>query len=278
MEWTFRRRDELTTLALPCVMGILNITSDSFYDPSRVVQESQIIEKCRLMIADGATIIDIGGQSTRPGAQLVDEETEIQRVEQAIRAIRKEFPAILISVDTFRSVVLKAAHGAGADICNDVSAGMLDPLLIPTVAELGMPYILMHMRGTPETMQQSIFEGNIVTEVYRFFTEKIALLHAAGISDIALDPGFGFGKSLEQNYQLLNRLSDFATLGKPVLAGVSRKSMIQKVIGQNAEGALNGTTAVHCLALSRGAGILRVHDVKEAVEAVKIVSFTASCM
>jgi dihydropteroate synthase len=245
-----------------------------FFSSSRHLDVSSILRSAERMVGDGAVILDIGGQSTRPGSERVQADEELLRVQTAISAIRKEFPDVLISVDTYSSEVLKAGIEAGADIANDISAGSMDEDYLSTVAKLGVPYILMHMQGRPETMHLTAEDGDMVQKVFSFFSEKLTALRQMGISDIVLDPGFGFGKTLQQNYQLLRRFNDFKAFDCPLLAGISRKGMLQKPLGITADQALNATTVANVIALERGADILRVHDVKEAVEAIKILSFT----
>jgi len=274
MTWNFRSRETLHTIELPAVMGIINATPDSFFSSSRHLDVSSILRSAERMVGDGAVILDIGGQSTRPGSERVQADEELLRVQTAISAIRKEFPDVLISVDTYSSEVLKAGIEAGADIANDISAGSMDEDYLSTVAKLGVPYILMHMQGRPETMHLTAEDGDMVQKVFSFFSEKLTALRQMGISDIVLDPGFGFGKTLQQNYQLLRRFNDFKAFDCPLLAGISRKGMLQKPLGITADQALNATTVANVIALERGADILRVHDVKEAVEAIKILSFT----
>jgi dihydropteroate synthase len=274
MTWNFRSRETLHTIELPAMMGIINATPDSFFSSSRHLDVSSILRSAERMVGDGAVILDIGGQSTRPGSERVQADEELLRVQTAISAIRKEFPDVLISVDTYSSEVLKAGIEAGADIANDISAGSMDEDYLSTVAKLGVPYILMHMQGRPETMHLTAEDGDMVQKVFSFFSEKLTALRQMGISDIVLDPGFGFGKTLQQNYQLLRRFNDFKAFDCPLLAGISRKGMLQKPLGITADQALNATTVANVIALERGADILRVHDVKEAVEAIKILSFT----
>ncbi|MCB0466845.1 MAG: dihydropteroate synthase [Aequorivita sp.] len=251
-------------------MGIINITPDSFYDGGKTFSEKEIMEQAERMLSEGATFLDVGGYSTRPGAEEVSEKDEIERVVGAIEAILKSFRQALISVDTFRSEVAKKAVEAGAAIVNDVSGGTLDAKMYKTVAKLKVPYILMHMRGTPKTMVKLTDYKNVTMEVLKDLTEKIALARAEGINDIVADPGFGFAKTREQSFQLLNNLELFQNLDVPILAGISRKSMIYKTLETSAEKALNGTTSLNTIALIKGASILRVHDVKEAVECVKL--------
>ncbi len=260
----------LLSVEKPVVMGILNTTPDSFYKGSRVNAEKHILQRAEEMLLAGATILDIGGASTRPGAKAPGMLTEMQRVIPAIEAISKRFPQCWISVDTFQSQVAVAAVEAGAAIVNDVSGGLLDAKMIPTVARLGVPYVAMHMQGTPETMQQNPVYEDVVLEVFQILRERYDAARTAGIRDVILDVGFGFGKTLEHNYTLLREMDTFRIMGCPLLAGISRKGMVWKALDISPEEALNGTTAAHMLALQNGASILRVHDVKEAVEAVRI--------
>lgn len=251
-------------------MGVLNITPDSFFDGGRNNSVDKALEQARNMLEAGAAILDVGAVSTRPGAAEVDEEEELSRLLPVVKALVAEFPDCIISVDTYRARVAEEAISAGAAIINDISGGELDPAMFETVARLGVPYVLMHMQGTPQTMQQNPQYTNVAAEVLLYLSQKLNVLRGLGVTDIMVDPGFGFGKTTEQNYQLLNNLSDIVMLGYPVLVGVSRKAMINKVLGTSPATALNGTTVVNTLALDRGAAILRVHDVKEAVEATKI--------
>ncbi len=252
-------------------MGIINITPDSFYARSRHEQIDKLLGKAEQMFQQGATIIDIGGQSTRPGSERISADEELKRVMPAIDALIKIFPDHLFSIDTFYARVAKEAVEAGVGIVNDVSAGSIDPELIPTVAALQVPYILMHMQGNPQTMQQSPFYKNVVLDVFDFLNFKSQQFHKAGIHDIIIDPGFGFGKTAAHNLQLLAHLSWFQQLKKPLMIGLSRKATIYKTLQVTAEEALNGSTVLHTIGLLNGANILRVHDVKEAVEAVKLV-------
>lgn len=260
----------MLTIDQPVVMGILNITPDSFYSGSRVHAKDEILFRAEKMIREGAAILDIGGQSTRPGSIQISADEELKRVIPAIESVNKNFPGQLISIDSFYAKVAKQAVEAGADIVNDISAGNLDPELISTVAELSVPYVLMHMPGTPETMQNSPAYKNVTLEVFDFLNLKIAELVKAGIHDIIIDPGFGFGKTASHNFQLLNRLSYFRQLKKILMVGLSRKATIYKTLGITAEEALNGTTVLHTVALMNGAGILRVHDVREAMQAIQL--------
>lgn len=260
----------LIDLSTPLVMGIVNFTPDSFYSDSRVGSEQAVLEKVGKMIEEGAAIIDVGGYSTRPGAAEVDAQEESDRVLSVIEPVKKYFPDIIISVDTFRSQVAEAAVKAGGHIINDVSGGTLDEQMFDTVAALRVPYILMHMRGTPETMNQLTDYNNLVVDIIRELKSSIDVLRQKGVADIWVDPGFGFAKTIEQNFSLLKDLQEFEQLGYPVLVGLSRKATIYKTLNILPEQALNGTTVLNTLALERGASILRVHDVKEAVEVVKL--------
>jgi len=251
-------------------MGIVNVTPDSFYDGGRLTDEKALLIHVEKMLNDGAAIIDVGGYSSRPGASDVPLEEERSRVINAIRCIKNKFADAVISVDTFRSPIARAAVEEGALIINDISAGELDADMFPTVAELQVPYICMHMKGTPQTMQTLATYDNLLHEIISYFHKKIAMLQALGINDIILDPGFGFAKSPEQNFKLLSHLEQLTVLGKPLLVGLSRKSMIWKTLRIDAEQALNGTTALNTVALMKGTSLLRVHDVKEAVECVTL--------
>lgn len=267
---TLNCRGTLIDLSIPKVMGIINVTPDSFYDGGKTFSEKEILKQAEKMLSEGATFLDVGGYSTRPGAEDISDTEEIRRVLEAIENILKRFPEALISIDTFRSEVAKKAVEAGAAIVNDVSGGTLDAEMYNTVAKLKVPYILMHMRGTPKTMAKLTDYKNVTIEVLKDLAEKIALARASGINDIIADPGFGFAKTREQSFQLLNNLELFQNLNVPILAGISRKSMIYKTLETSAENALNGTTSLNTIALLKGASILRVHDVKEAVECVKL--------
>lgn len=252
-------------------MGILNITTDSFYGGSRFTETDALLQQVEKMLAEGAAILDIGGASSRPGAAEVDETEETHRVTSAVKTILQRFPDTLLSVDTWRASVAQAAMEAGAAIVNDISAGRMDPKMYETVAALQTPYILMHMKGTPADMQKQPVYEDVVTEVLDFFIAEITKLRALGVRDIVLDPGFGFGKTIAHNYTLLKNLHVFQRVtGLPVLAGLSRKSMIYKYLGIQPEQALNGTTALHMVALQQGASILRAHDVREAVETIRL--------
>lgn len=254
----------------PVIMGILNVTPDSFYDGGKHSDDDKILKQTERMLSEGAAIIDVGGYSSRPGATDISDEEEKKRVIHAIGIILKHFPDTNISVDTFRSSVAKEAVRQGACMINDISAGELDEKVFSVVAEAKVAYVAMHMRGTPQTMAKLTEYENLIGELITYFHQKIARLHSLGIADVVIDPGFGFAKTREQNFQLLNHLNDFQILGRPIVAGLSRKSMIWKTLEQRPEDALNGTTALNAIALSKGADILRVHDVKEAVEVVKL--------
>ncbi len=270
---TINCRGRLLDLRKPLLMGVLNVTPDSFFDGGRYLSEKEIVERTGKMLSEGASVIDIGGCSTRPGAENVDERVELGRVIPAVSLVRKEFPESFISIDTFRSSVASAAADKGADIINDISGGSLDKEMFGTAAALRMPYILTHIRGTPEKMQEDPSYDDVVKEVFDFFSDRIKILENIGVRDIIIDPGFGFGKTTEHNYMLLKNLSLFGMLGKPLMAGLSRKSMINRVLGVKPAVALNGTTVLNTIALLNGVSVLRVHDVKEASEAVKIVKY-----
>lgn len=270
--FTLNCNGRLLAIDKPLVMGIINSTPDSFYGSSRFTGSDAALAQCEKMLSEGADIIDIGGQSTRPGSIAVSAEEELKRVIGSIEAIHKHFPGTFISVDTYYALVAKEAVAAGASIINDISAGGMDELMIPLVASLRVPYILMHMKGTPQNMQQQAEYENVTKEVLDFFVHKLAQLQKAGINDIIIDPGFGFGKTIAHNFELLRDLSVFQILKRPVLMGISRKSTIYKTLGSTAEEALNGTTVLNTAGLLNGAHIIRVHDVKEAKEAVKLVS------
>jgi len=263
-------RGKLLDLSAPKVMGILNLTPDSFFDGGKFTEEKAIIKQAGKMLSEGADIIDVGAHSTRPGAKIVSEATELKRLLPAINSILAKYPDAIISVDTFRASVARKCIDTGAAIVNDVSGGDLDKKMFSTVTELNVPYILMHMKGTFATMQKDPVYKDVVSEVTGHLLKKITKLRKMGLRDLIIDPGFGFGKTVEHNYELLNALPSFGLHGCPVLAGISRKSMICKVLKINPEKALNGTTALNMVALMKGASLLRVHDVKEAVEVVKL--------
>jgi len=255
-------------LSTPAVMGVLNITPDSFFAGSRVKGEKHILELTTQMIAEGATIIDVGGYSSRPGAEHIDVMTELQRVIPAIEIIVHAFPNVIVSIDTFRAQVAEKAVQSGASIVNDISGGELDEGMFEMVSRLQVPYVLMHMQGNPKNMQSDPQYENVVGQVLQYFNEKVKELRKLGIVDIILDPGFGFGKTLKHNYALLAKLDTFKSLNLPIMVGLSRKSMINKIIKSTPDKALNGTSVLNTLALVKGASILRVHDVKEALETI----------
>ena len=272
-EFLLKVEGTIHTLSTPWVMGILNITPDSFFEGSRFSSAEKAAQRAEEMIADGAKIIDIGGYSSRPGADAVSPEEEWQRLESvipAVRAVVDKHPGTFISVDTFRASVAEKAVGAGAHMVNDISGGNLDERMYEVVAKLQVPYIIMHMQGDPSTMQINPTYEHVTQDIVKFFSEKLPQLHAMGIHDTIVDVGFGFGKTLEHNYQLLRELHAFQLLGRPILTGVSRKSMIYKALGTTADESLNGTTALHMAALLQGSNILRVHDVKEAMETITL--------
>lgn len=272
MMHTLNLRGKLYSLCEPKIMGILNVTPDSFYAESRTSDEEHIAARVQQLMDDGADMIDIGGYSSRPGADDVSSEEEMNRLRRGLRVVRRLYPEVPISVDTFRADVARmCVEEEGADIINDISGGMMDRQMFRTVARLGVPYILMHMQGTPDTMQQAPHYDNLRREVMLYFAERIDRLCQMGAKDIIVDPGFGFGKTLEHNYELFHHLDDFNLFNLPLLVGISRKSMIYKLLGGTPQMSLNGTTVLNTIALMKGAHILRVHDVKEAVEAKRIV-------
>ena len=278
LPYTINVGGKLMDLSEPQVMGILNITPDSFYSESRKNTEEEIAERVNAILAEGGSMIDVGAYSSRPGADNVSEEEEKRRLRGALQILRRIAPEALVSVDTFRADVARmCVEEYGVQIINDISGGELDPRMFETVASLGVPYILMHMKGNPQTMQQAPRYDDLLTEMLQYFGSKVQQLHELGVKDIILDPGFGFAKTLEHNYELMNRLQDLRVLGLPMLVGVSRKSMIYRLLGGTPESALNGTSVLNTLALMKGASILRVHDVKEAVEVVQIVKKMLAC-
>lgn len=258
------------------VMGILNITDDSFYDGGNFTNEENWLKQVKKMIAEGAEIIDIGAYSSRPGAKNIDENEELSRLIPAIASVKKNFPQIIISADTFRGNVAKKAIEAGANIINDISAGSIDSSILNVVSDSKVPYILMHMQGTPQSMQANPSYTNVVENVYAFFQKKLNELDEMGINKVIIDPGFGFGKTLEHNYSLFKQLEEFKKLKKPLLVGISNKSMISKLLHTKTEDCLNGTSVLNTLAIEKGANIIRVHNVKEAVECVKISDYLKS--
>ena len=267
---TLNCNGQLIDLNTPKVMGILNITPDSFYDGGRFKDEKSILTQVDKLLKEGATFIDIGAYSSRPGADFVSENEELKRLIPIVNAVVKTFPKCLISIDSFRSRVIKNSVEAGAAMVNDISGGQLDPLMFEVVGALDVPYIMMHMRGTPQTMQQMTDYSDVIKEVYSYFSKRIELAKTHQIKDVILDLGFGFSKTLEQNFELLGMLDYYKNLNLPILAGVSRKSMIYKTLKISANEALNGTTALNMFALMQGANILRVHDVKEAKETIQL--------
>jgi dihydropteroate synthase len=269
---TINCKGNLIDLSVAKVMGILNITPDSFYDGGAYKSEAAILSQVEKMLSDGATFIDVGAYSSRPEATHVSEEEELKRILPVIRLLIREFPEILISIDTFRSKIAQECIQAGAAIINDISGGSMDRKMFQTIANLQVPYIVMHMLGTPQNMQKSPIYKAVTSDLISFFADKIHQLHQLKVNDVLIDVGFGFGKTQEHNFELLKNLSLFKNLEVPILVGVSRKSMLYKTLGISAQEALNATTSANTIAILNGASILRVHDVKEAVEAVKIVA------
>jgi dihydropteroate synthase len=267
---TINCKGNLIDLATPKVMGILNITPNSFYDGGKFQEESVVLNQVEKMLNEGATFIDIGAYSSKPNAEFVSEEEELQRILPVVQQIIKQFPDVIISIDTFRAEVAKQCVLNGAALINDISAGHLDEKMLPTIAELQVPYIMMHMKGNPQTMQSLAHYDDIVKEMIYYFSERIFEARKLGINDLIVDPGFGFAKTLEQNYEVMQKLDIFKQLELPLLVGISRKSMIYKTLETSAQEALNGTTFLNAIVLEKGANILRVHDVKEAVEGLKL--------
>ena len=263
-------KGQLIDLSTPKVMGILNITPDSFYDGGQFKDSKSILVQTEKLISEGATFVDVGAYSSRPGANFVSENEELHRIIPVVELILKHFPKTLISIDSFRANVVRECVNAGAVISNDISAGHLDDQMMKTIGELGIPYIMMHMRGTPQTMQNLTHYDHLITEIFSYFSERVQLAKQHKIMDVVIDPGFGFAKTLSQNYELLGKLEFFQNLNCPILCGVSRKSMIYKTLNCLPKEALNGTTALNMVALMNGTNILRVHDVKEALECVKL--------
>jgi dihydropteroate synthase len=268
--FTLNCNGKLLKINNPIVMGIINVTPDSFYAGSRFIGEKDMLLQVEKMIREEVDIVDIGGQSTRPRAQQLNADEELKRIIDMIGSLNKNFPELIISVDTFHSQVAKQSVAAGASIINDISGGNFDNEMLPTVAKLKVPYVCMHIKGTPQTMQQKPKYDNVTKEVLDFFIERTDACKKAGINDVIIDPGFGFGKNTRHNFELIKDLSVFKMLGKPLLAGLSRKSTIYKTLNVTTEEALNGTTVLHTIALLNGANILRAHDVKEAKEAIKL--------
>jgi dihydropteroate synthase len=264
-------RGKLLNISSPLLMGILNLTPDSFYDGGKLATEKALLKQAERMILDGADILDVGGHSTRPGATAIDEIEELERVLSSVKRLHQHFPSVPISIDTYRGKVAEAAIAEGASIVNDVSAGNMDENMVRIVAQLNVPYVVMHMQGQPNSMQKKPHYENVGREVRHFLSEKINRLRSLGIKDLIVDPGFGFGKTVTHNFELLQQLDQFKLFELPVMVGISRKSMINAVLHSKVENALNGSTVIHTIALLNGASILRVHDVREAKEAVKIV-------
>lgn len=272
-KYSLNCRGKLINLSTPKIMGILNVTPDSFYDGGKFQTRKEILKKTEQMIEEGASIIDVGAYSSRPGAEHISAEVEIQRLSIALGAIRNSFSDVIISADTFRSeVALMAVKDYEVDIINDISAGSADKDMLSTIAGLEVPYVMMHIKGTPQNMQKNPTYDNVVEEIVKYFSEKIQKAKLSGICDIIIDPGFGFGKTLEHNYQILNRLNDFKIFELPLLVGLSRKSMIYKALNTTPVEALNGTTVLNTIAIMNGANILRVHDVKEAADTIRLCS------
>ena len=269
---TINCHGKLVDLSIPKVMGILNVTPNSFYDGGKYSDEKSMLLQVEKMLSDGATFIDVGAYSSKPNAEFVSEKEEIQRLVPIVKLVLEHFPETYISIDTYRASVARAGIENGACIINDISAGVLDEKMMQTVAELQVPFIMMHMKGNPQTMQSLAQYENITKEMLFYFSEKITKARQLGINDLIIDPGFGFAKTLEQNFEVMNNLELFQLLELPILVGVSRKSMIYKTLETEPDAALNGTTVLNTVALQKGATILRVHDVKEAVEAIKLVS------
>jgi dihydropteroate synthase len=267
---TINCKGQLIDLSTPKIMGILNVTPNSFYDGGKYSLEADVLSQVEKMLDEGATFIDIGAYSSKPNAEFVSEEEEANRLVPIIQLIMSHFPEALLSIDTFRSKIASIGIENGAALINDISAGSLDEKMMEVIAKYNVPYIMMHMRGTPQTMQSLTNYENIVKEMLLYFSEKVTKARSLGINDLIIDPGFGFAKTLDQNYEVLQNLELFQMLDLPILAGISRKSMVYKPLGLTADDALNGTTVLNAIALSKGANILRVHDVKEAVECVKL--------
>lgn len=269
---TINIKGTLFDLSSPIVMGILNVTPDSFYASSRKQSEAQIIERVNEIVSQGGTIVDIGAQSTRSTATLLSAKEEIERLSFALKIINREFPDAILSIDTFYADTARfAVEEHGVAIINDISGGEIDKEMFTTVARLNVPYILMHMRGTPQTMKDQTDYNNLIQDIFYYFSKKIAELHQLGVNDVIIDPGFGFSKTVEQNYELMSALRGFSIFDLPLLVGVSRKSMIYNLLGINSSESLNGTTVLNTFAIQNGANILRVHDVKEAIETIQIV-------
>lgn len=265
-------KGQLIDLSTPKVMGILNITPNSFFDGGKYKNENELLERVEKMLYEGADFIDVGAYSSKPNAEFVSEEEEISRIIPVVNLLQKQFPEIILSIDTFRAGVAKICIENGAAIINDISAGKLDDKMLETIAKFQVPYIMMHMKGTPQTMQEHTQYEDIIKEMLFYFSERIAAARALGINDLIVDPGFGFAKTLEQNYGVMQKMELFQMLELPLLVGISRKSMIYRTLETKAEMALNGTTVLNTISLTKGAKILRVHDVKEAVECIRLFS------
>lgn len=273
---TINCKGKLLNLDSPIVMGILNVTPDSFFDGGNYLSDKEILDRASEIIEQGATIIDIGGYSSRPGAKNITEQEELERVIPAIKIILEKYPEAHISIDTFRSNIARNAIEAGACMVNDISAGEMDKNMFNTIKELQVPYCIMHMKGTPQNMQDKPTYNNVTEEVMYYLAKKVEQLHEIGVHDIIIDPGFGFGKTIEHNYELLKNLSFFKNLNKLILVGLSRKSMIYKSLNITPQESLNGTTALHSISLTNGGNILRVHDVKEAMQTITLYNNTYS--
>lgn len=269
---TININGQLIDFAIPRVMGILNVTPDSFFDGGRYTSDADILNKVGSMLEEGASFIDVGAYSTRPGAKDIPEKDEEARAVHAVRIIKKEYPDATVSIDTFRSRVARACAGEGAGMVNDISAGELDAGMLETVAGLGIPYIAMHSRGNPQTMSKLTEYGDLLKDITNYFHQRLHLMQQLGLKDIIVDPGFGFAKTVEQNFVLLKNLEYYRIFGRPVLVGLSRKSLIWKTLSKQPDDALNGTTVLNTIAIIKGANILRVHDVKEAIEIIRLVT------
>ncbi len=271
-KFTLNSKGKLIDLSRPAVMAILNLTPDSFYKDSRITNIDEALKRTADFLQAGAKFIDLGAYSSRPGATHISEEEELSRLIPIVEALSREFPEALLSIDTFRAKIAEIAINAGAHLINDISAGNLDEKMFDTIAKLNVPYIMMHMKGNPQTMQENPAYKNIASEVHSYFEDKISQLKQKDVTDIIIDPGFGFAKSIDHNYELLQKMEGLYDFGLPILVGFSRKSMITKVLQNKADEALNGTTVLNTIALMKGASIIRVHDVKEAVECIELVN------
>lgn len=269
---TINCKGTLVDLSTPAVMGILNITPDSFYDGGSYKSDADVLTRVAVMLEQGATFIDVGGYSSKPGADFVDESSELKRILPIVELILREFPDTFLSIDTFRSRVASDCIEHGAAMVNDISAGLADDKMLATIARYQVPYVMMHMRGTPQTMQQYTEYDDLLVDVLFYFSQRLELARSLGINDVIIDPGFGFSKTTAQNYEILGKLELFANLGLPLLAGVSRKSMVYKLLNTTPAESLNGTSVLNTVALFKGANILRVHDVREAAECIKIMA------